>query len=69
MKVFAVRKEKEETSEEKTFGEVSSLNFKGRDNFNYVIIENPSDSRRIYIIKNLDIMIKDCNNELSLMQG
>ncbi|KOA18899.1 hypothetical protein CLHOM_26390 [Clostridium homopropionicum DSM 5847] len=69
MKVFTVKKEKEETLDEKTFGVVSSLNFKGRDNFNYIIIENPSDSRKIYIIKNLDVMIRECNNELSLMQG
>lgn len=69
MKVFTVKKEKEETSEDKTFGVVSTLNFKGRNNFNYIIIENPCNSRKIYIIKNLNVMIRECNNELSLMQG
>lgn len=69
MKVFTVKKEKEENLEEKLLDRISYFNFKEKNRFNYIIIENPSNSSKIYTIKDIEVLNKDNSNELCLMQG
>jgi len=68
VKVFAVKKEKEEITNEA--GEkVSYITLFNENKFNYIVIKNPSDSNEIYTIKDIKILNVDNTNELCLMQG
>ncbi|MEA4827706.1 MAG: hypothetical protein VB130_13920 [Clostridium sp.] len=69
MKVFTVKKEMEEELSNKSREEVSSVKLCDKKEFNYIVIENPSDSNEICTIRNIKILSKDKNTQLCLMQG
>ncbi|MGY0374123.1 hypothetical protein [Clostridium sp. JNZ J1-5] len=69
MKVFTVKKEKEEELSNKSKEEVSSVKLCDKKEFNYIVIENPSDSNEICTIRNIKVLSTDKNTQLCLMQG
>jgi hypothetical protein len=69
VKVFAVKKEKEDEITNRTGEKISYIKLFNEDKFNYIVIRNPWDSNEICTIKDIKILNVDSTNGLCLMQG
>lgn len=69
VKVFAVKKDKEEEITNKPLEKVAYIKLVDKNKFNYIVIKNPSDSNEICTIKDIKILNVEGTNGLCLMQG
>lgn len=69
MKVFTVKKYKDDEIANSPKGNVSNIKLHKKEKFNYLIIENPYDSNKICTIKNMIIYDMDNVGSICLMCG